>query len=271
MRVIISGSGIAGVALAHRLATKYGVRNVTVVDRYSPLSMTSAVSTECFRNVWSDSSMKGLADRSIDILEELAIHSDNYFNMSRRGYVYVTTSRELANDFCHLAESSNDFEAYTDGDLTSKFPYVDKDSLCVLHAKRAGWLDAQQLGQYMISEAKDAGVTFLRGDVTRVDAFESSVEVQINTTKEECVSLEASHFVNASGPWINEMNERTFFESKSLPKLPLHNELHAKIILHDAKGLIPKDAPMVICADHIELPWDDDMKDFLRDLETKSI
>ena len=37
----------------------------------------------------------------------------------------------------------------------------------MLHAKRAGWLDAQQLGQYMISEAKDAGVTFLRGDVTK--------------------------------------------------------------------------------------------------------
>ena len=34
MRVIISGSGIAGVALAHRLATKYGVRNVSTWLRF---------------------------------------------------------------------------------------------------------------------------------------------------------------------------------------------------------------------------------------------
>ena len=76
------------------------------------------------------------ASGSIDrYLEELAIHSDNYFNMSRRGYVYVTKSRELANDFCHLA----DFERFgdTDGDLTK---FVDKD-LCVCSMRNVldGW------------------------------------------------------------------------------------------------------------------------------------
>ena len=172
MSVIVSGAGIAGVATAHRLATKYGLKNVTVVDRFSPLSMTSAVSTECFRNVWSNRKMSELANLSIDILENLSKQSDNYFNMSHRGYVYVTKSKELANDFQDLADSSSDFDAYVGKDkCLGRFPFVSSESVGALHAKRAGWLDAQQLGQYMIQEAKEAGVKFTLGDITRVDAF----------------------------------------------------------------------------------------------------
>lgn len=70
--VIISGAGIAGIAVAHQLSTKYGLRNVVVIDRHGALSATSAVSTECFRNVWSKKEMSDLMNRSIDILDEVS-------------------------------------------------------------------------------------------------------------------------------------------------------------------------------------------------------
>ena len=48
---MICGAGVAGCAAAYHLA-KMGVKNVVVVSSHTPLTLTSAYSTECYRDYW---------------------------------------------------------------------------------------------------------------------------------------------------------------------------------------------------------------------------
>ena len=90
--VVICGAGIAGIATAFYLATRYGVRHIVLVDERPPLSLTSDKSTECYRNWWPGpgDAMVSLMNHSIDLLEMLARATTNAFHLNRRGYVYAT-------------------------------------------------------------------------------------------------------------------------------------------------------------------------------------
>ena len=90
--VVICGAGIAGVATAYHLAVRRGVRDIVIVDERPPLTLTSDKSAECYRNWWPGpgNDMVALMDRSVDLLEELAVESDNVFRLNRRGYLFAT-------------------------------------------------------------------------------------------------------------------------------------------------------------------------------------
>src|SRR4029079_3949248 len=90
--VVICGAGIAGISAAYHLAVRRGVKDVVIVDDQPPLTVTSAKSTECYRNWWPGpgDTMVRFMNRSIDLLEELAQESGNRFVMNRRGYAYLT-------------------------------------------------------------------------------------------------------------------------------------------------------------------------------------
>lgn len=49
---VIAGAGLVGVATAHALASKHNIRRVLLVDPKPPMSATSSVSTECYRDFW---------------------------------------------------------------------------------------------------------------------------------------------------------------------------------------------------------------------------
>ena len=49
--VVICGAGVAGCAAAYHLA-RLGVPNVVVITGHTPLTLTSAMSTECYRDYW---------------------------------------------------------------------------------------------------------------------------------------------------------------------------------------------------------------------------
>src|SRR5262245_7396117 len=106
--VVICGAGIAGIAAAHELAVKRGLRDVLLVDQGAPLSLTSDQSTECYRNWWpgpGDAMVKFMS-RSIDLLEEIAHESDNAIQLNRRGYLYATANPEQIATFRRTAEEA---------------------------------------------------------------------------------------------------------------------------------------------------------------------
>lgn len=104
--VVIAGCGIAGVSAAYFLSTNLGLRHILLVDPVPPLSLTTDHSTECYRNWWPgpDAGMVGLMNRSIDLLEELAMRSGNAFHLNRRGYLYVTADRDRLPGFIAAAQ-----------------------------------------------------------------------------------------------------------------------------------------------------------------------
>ena len=287
--VVICGAGIAGISLAYHLAVNCGVKNIILIDERSPLSLTSDKSTECYRNWWPgpDNAMVALMNRSIDLMEKLAEESGNIFHLNRRGYLYMTANPNRLPAFIHAASippelgagplrihsgSHIDPEyipAYFDDyanqppgadlflsqDLIHKnFPYLSPQVVAALHVRRAGWFSAQQLGAYLLEQARLNGVHFLSGRVTGIQVSKNKVN---EITLADGSSIATEHFVNAAGPLVNEVAELLGIS------LPIHSELHLKAALHDYLKIIPRDAPLLIWNDPQFLTWSADERDFL--------
>ena len=181
--IVICGAGIAGIAAAYELSVVRGQRDVLLVDELPPLTLTSDKSTECYRNWWPGpgDAMVRLMDRSIDRLEDLARRTGNVFLMNRRGYLYASAREEQVDLFRDAAEEAaslgagplrmhegaaadyrpappTGFEEQPDGAdviegraaVARLFPWLSPDTAAVLHARRCGWLSAQQLGMCLL-------------------------------------------------------------------------------------------------------------------------
>ena len=69
------------------------------------------------------------------------------------------------------------------------------------HARRAGWLSAQQLGMAMLEATRERGVRLLRGQVVGIDTTGGRVRVgSCRAARRTPYSLEATHLVLAAGP-----------------------------------------------------------------------
>ncbi|RPI81998.1 MAG: FAD-binding oxidoreductase [Chloroflexi bacterium] len=285
--VVICGAGIAGISAAYFLACRAGVKEILIVDPRDPLSLTSDKSSEAYRNWWPDPAMVQLMDRSIDLMEELADECGNCFHMNRRGYLYVTTNRAGAEALLENAEEiskagSGPLRVYSgepgepsyvphqehgyaqdlagadlllNPDLIQNhFPYLTKNAVAALHVRRAGWLSAQQFGQYLLDQARSAGVKLERGKVAGVEIEHGRVQAVV---LEDGRRIRTNIFVNAAGPNLKDVGSLTGVE------LPVYSEIHLKAMLRDTQEIIPRDAPLVIYADRQMLNWTPEEKQAL--------
>ena len=285
--VVICGAGIAGISAAYHLSVKYGVEKVLLVDERAPLSLTSDKSTECYRNFWPGpgDAMVSLMNRSIDILENLAHESGNYFHLSRRGYVYATADPNRISLFKRAAEESAGLgtgplryhDSQTDGPtyipshestfdgqpngidlmvdqrmIQNYFPYLSKNITAVIHARRCGWFSVQQLGMYLLERAKERGVRFLQGRVEGVEVIDNQVKAVRIRSDHSWNIISTPNFVNAAGPFLKEVGQMVGVE------LPVFSELHLKMSFNDRLSIVPRNAPMLIWTDSICLPWSEE-------------
>ncbi|TDJ21326.1 MAG: FAD-binding oxidoreductase [Gammaproteobacteria bacterium] len=290
--VVICGAGIAGIAAAYHLSVQRGVRDVVIVDELPPLSLTSDKSTECYRNWWPgpDDAMVAMTNRSIDILERLARESDNRFHLNRRGYLFATADesriagmRKGARASCalgagefreHGAGASGDdyvpapssgFEDLPDGAdlicdpslIRRHFPYLSDTTCAVVHARRCGWLSAQQLGMYMLEKARESGARLLQARVQSVDTSGGRVRSVEVVGGKGTQTIASNTFVNAAGPFAKHVGELLGVE------LPIFGESHVKLAFHDARGALSQDAPLIIWNDPVRLPWSEEEREAL--------
>lgn len=294
--VVICGAGIAGIATAYHLAVKQGVKDIVLLEQGDPLSLTSDKSTECYRNWWPgpDPAMIGLMNRSIELLEEIALETDNRIHLNRRGYLYATADRSKIPILQEAAENAAEmgagpprlhdgkgesyvpapahgFEGQPDGAdlLTDRalirehFPYLSPDTVAVLHARKAGWFSAQQLGMWMLEQARACGVRLVRGKVVGVDTAGGSVSsVQVEQAGGSSPTLETPIFVNAAGPMQKEV------AAMFRVNLPVFAELHLKMSFPEHLGVVPREAPLLIWTDDLELPWSDEEREVLAEDES---
>lgn len=272
--IVVVGAGMAGIAAAHELTVRRGIRDVVLVDERAPLTLTSDKSSECYRNWWPgpEDAMVGLMNASIDRLEELAVESGDAFHMNRRGYVWATAdpkrAQELRRDaeeigtlgagplrvhagdmgdpaYAPSAESGVD-RSLDGADLLldrrlirEHFPYLSRDVVAVLHARRCGWMSAQQLGMYLIEMGRDNGLRLLRARVEGIDVRDS--RVQSVRTSAGIIATEA--VVDAAGPYAQEVAAMAGVD------LPVHNELHAKVTFRDEAHVVPRGGSIMIWSD----------------------
>jgi glycine/D-amino acid oxidase-like deaminating enzyme len=283
--VVICGAGLAGISAAYFLAVNEGISDVILLDEKPPLTLTSDKSTECYRNWWPGpgDTMVRFMNRSIDLLENLADESGNYFGLNRRGYIFLTADPERAESFKRTAEEISSLgagpiryhepgrstyqpspaEGYRDmptgadivlgGDLIRQhYPFMTEDVTALLHPRRCGWLSAQQLGMYMLDQAKARGARFISGRMTKVKFDKNRISSVYVQSRGETTRIDTRTLVNAAGPLVKEVGAMIDVD------LPVFNELHGKIAFNDAQSIVPRDLPLTIWSDPVRLPWSAD-------------
>ncbi|MER3543625.1 MAG: FAD-dependent oxidoreductase [Chloroflexota bacterium] len=299
--VVICGAGIAGIAAAYHLTVTYGLRNVALVDERDPLSLTSDKSTECYRNWWPGpgDAMVRLMNRSIDLLDDWARESDNRFRLTRRGYVFLTADPQRIPLFEVSAQESSqlgagpvrrhtgqpddppyvpaspwEFEGQPDGCnlildqalIRKHFPYVNEKVVAVLHARRCGWLSAQQLGMFLLEQARACGARLVRGRVEQVEVAAGRVQAVRLSAGSQPDRLVTGAFVIAAGPYLKQVGRLLGLD------LPVYCELHSKIAFNDILGVVPRDAPMLIWTDPQVLAWSEEERVLLLEqAETRAL
>ena len=275
--VVICGAGICGISTAYQLAVQHGVKRVILIDERPPLTLTSDKSSEAYRNWWPDAAMVQLMNRSIDWLERWAHASGNRFLLNRRGYVYFTADEARVDSLTRSAQAiaqlgagelrihhnrsthyapidPHGFQGQPDGAdllldralILERFPYLNQNVVAALHARRCGWFSGQQLGMYLLEQARAAGVELLADRVERIRVTGNRVQAVHLASG---ATIDTPCFVNAAGPYLNHVSRLLGVD------LPLSNELHLKIALKDTLGVIPRHAPLLIWLDAQTLPW----------------
>ncbi|MGC8810577.1 MAG: NAD(P)/FAD-dependent oxidoreductase [bacterium] len=281
--ILICGAGIAGVAAAYHLSVKQGIRDILLIDERPPLSLTSDKSTECYRNWWPGpgDAMVRLMNRSIDLLEELAEESGNCFHLNRRGYLFATAEPRNLQRFQEVAEEEAKLGAgpvrghskfnnssyqpsppqnfidqlagsdlITDQELIkNNFPYLSSDTIALLHARRCGWLSAQQLGMYMLEKAREHGTVFRQARLEGIKVVKEKIEAVFIREDDRQVLLPTRYLVIAAGPFLPHVARMLGLE------LPVFHELHTKVVFHDYLRVIDREAPLLIWTDPVFLPW----------------
>jgi glycine/D-amino acid oxidase-like deaminating enzyme len=148
--------------------------------------------------------------------------------------------------------------------IAAHFPYLNPDTCALIHARRAGWFSAQQLGMYMLRQARSLGVELIEGRVADVSLESGRVsKVQVELPGSE-LSISTNHFVNAAGPFIGNIARMIGLE------LPVFAEMHAKVSINDHKGVFPRSAPLLIWSDDQYLPWREaELEFFAEDPESR--
>ena len=285
--VVICGAGIAGVAAAYHLAVRRGVRDVVLVDERPPLTLTSDKSAECYRNWWPGpgDDMVAVMNRSIDLLEELALESGNVFRLNRRGYLFATAEPGRVDSFVRAADESaalgagpvrrhamvsSDYRpSAADGfdlalrgtDLITEpslirrhYPWLATDTIALLHARRCGWFSGQQLGMYLLERAREHGVRLVEGRVERIDTAGGRVRGVDVRGPGGTRTIGTGRAVLAAGPYMKDAGRLLGVD------LPLFCELHAKIAFNDPLRAMPRDAPMVLWADPVTIAWSSEVR-----------
>ena len=288
--IVVCGAGIAGIAAAHELSVRRGQRGVLLIDELPPLSLTSDKSTECYRNWWPGpgDAMVRLMNRSIDRLEELAHECGNLFLMNRRGYLYASAREESAAHFRRAAEEAaalgagpvrthtgaardyrpapaRGFAGTPDGvdiiagrpALARLFPWLHPDTAVVLHARRCGWLSAQQLGMHLLERARAAGTELRRGRITAIDTTGGRVRSVSVDSASGTERIDTARLVVAAGPHVTALGAQLGLE------LPIFSERHVKVTFEDRHAVVPREAPLFIWTDPVRLPWTQEEREVL--------
>jgi len=267
--ITIIGAGVAGIAAAYYLSESQA-RNICLIDAGQPMSFTSAQSGDNYRNWWPHETMTRFTDHSIDLLEEIRDRSGNRINMHQGGYLLATRKKNIddlvgqlfrgygpASDSLVRVHRGNG-DAYVDSfasaatgvDIINReviakvWPGLDQRVSSVLHIRRAGDIDGQQMGQYMLETSRQRGTRLIKGLVTGIDSGQG-----FTTHLDNGTTIQSERLVCAAGPFINQV---LAYIGETVPVI---NLLQQKLAFEDVFGAVPRDQPFAVDLDSRRLDW----------------
>ena len=261
-QTIICGAGIAGIATAYYLSVKHNRKDIILIDRQLPMSLTTSKSGENYRDYWPQTCMTDFVTHSLDLMDELKEQTeDNVFEMHEIGYDFISaTDADIFPSSYEDADGENSSLKYLDRItdkqvLTETKSYLDDSISQVVNVKRAGILDVNALGTLMLSKAKKAGVKFKQAMIEDIEQkSDSSFCLSVENSDEQ---LTCSELILAAGPFVADLAKMLGVD------LAVENYLQHKFIIPDPLGAIPRDMPFSIYADSQYLNWTDEEKQMI--------
>lgn len=280
----VIGAGSVGIAVAYYLVRDHGVRHVALVDSRDPMSLTSAQSGENYRNWWPHPAMTAFTDHSIALMEQLDEASGGRLHMTRGGYA-LATRREAPDDLLadlhrgygdaagtiRIRGASSDYrpprrapwreapdgvDVLLDRGLIRRtFPAYAHDVAAVIHIRRAGSIDAQQMGSLMLEAIRGAGGRIVRGEV-RAIAPGAPFTLEV-ARPEGALEIRADRIVNAAGPFLRDVAAML---GEGLPVKCVYQQ---KIAFADTQAAVPRDMPFTIDLDGQTLAWSEEDREIL--------
>jgi glycine/D-amino acid oxidase-like deaminating enzyme len=258
--IVICGAGIAGVAAAWSPAVKYRQKNILLIDKNQPLSLTTSKSGENFRDYWPQPCMTALTRHSIELMQTLAEDSDDAFEMRWSGYNFVSESegREIfPSEQLQDPENASNLLHITGSEQIKQTQAYLADSIRqIVRFKQAGAVDVHALGWLLLTQARNAGVELYRASVEDIEETTNGFRLSL-AGKPEHLSLETEKLVLTPGPFINEMAAMLGIT------LPVESILQRKFVIPDPLNIIPRDMPFTIFADPQHLKWSDEEKQLI--------
>ena len=287
VEIAVIGAGFAGIATAFYLCTEYKKKSVLLIDSRQPMSFTSAQSGDNYRNWWPHPTMVDFINYSTDLMERIALESPDVMQMTRRGYA-LTTRRTDIDDLVaelhagytdaqsdliriHGEPSSNSYQPIDSADwatapngvdvlsnqdlIRRTFPSFSTEVSNVLHIRRAGDIDGQHMGQYMLQHIQRSGGERLSAHIKGIDQ-QQGFALQVEG-RDGIERVNADVIVNAAGPFAKDIAAMIGVD------LPLENVFQQKIAFDDQLGVIPRQLPFSLDLDDQELDWTAEERDLL--------
>ena len=145
------------------------------------------------------------------------------------------------------------------GLIRRTFPSFSTEVAHVLHIRRAGDIDGQQMGQYMLQRIRHSGGKRLSAHLISISQQQKFVlEVECPDGIEH---INADMIVNAAGPFAKEIAAMIGVN------LPLKNVYQQKLAFDDQHGAISRQLPFSLELDDQELNWTAEERDLLADVD----
>ena len=217
------------------------------------MSYTSAQSGDNYRNWWPHPVMTAFTNDSLDELDRLAAHTGNIFNMKQGGYLLATRRTDIS-ELLGALQDGIDVDVLSGRQVASRFPHFSPDIRHVLHVRRAGSIDGQQLGTWMLEQVRASGGRRIQAEVTAIET-DRNFSVHIAGAR----TIRADYVVNAAGPFADRV------AGMLGERLPVSNVFQQKVAFEDTRGAIPRDMPFSIDLDEKRLSWADQDRSLLAD------
>ncbi|MFC3337634.1 NAD(P)/FAD-dependent oxidoreductase [Paracandidimonas soli] len=211
--VIIIGGGAIGASIALFCKQKEPSLRVTVIepDPFSDLASSATSGSGGSRRLFFCPENIAMSNFSIEYMQSLDASAESPFagvDWHSRGYLFIVPPKgiELLESNLEIQHSMGvEASLFTPEQIQERFPMMRVDDLGAgVFSPRDGWFNAQKYWALMVQKARDAGVEFVQDAVVGFDEGERLVTAaKLRSGR----SLRADFFVNAAGPWAQQISQ----------------------------------------------------------------
>ncbi|MGE0706603.1 MAG: NAD(P)/FAD-dependent oxidoreductase [Planctomycetota bacterium] len=207
--VVIVGCGVIGASIAWHIARRRAGLKVLVLEKEkAPCTGSTPLSAGGIRAQFSTEVNIRLSNYSIDFYERLARELECHFDFEQHGYLFLTTSQDMAARFRENAALQASLgvpvQLLEPAEVARRWPHVRSDDLALAtFSHKDGYADPYEATMGFYGATRRLGEVEFRfaTPVTRIEAEDGRVTRVVTSHGQ----IETQWVIDAAGPWLREV------------------------------------------------------------------